>query len=207
MISQLSWLKFLVFFSLIIYICVSTDKVATDLLVLFQMFQKFTKSVCMIRSMVFLKIIFQDINADFVAVSITKILFDINFCDLFLSEYNSEFSNFVGDTTPYECGENYVEVINKLEDAIESLRIIYQDKKSDFETWLKNDIVSQFTWETYIISSLKFTKVKIIFLQERYFLLSRKWELQLMFYSSCFQKHESNIVWERDNIKLNSFYY
>ena len=136
---------FSVFFSDYIYICVSTDKVATDLLVLFQMFQKFTKSVCMIRSMVFLKIIFQDINADFVAVSITKILFDINFCDLFLSEYNSEFSNFVGDTTPYECGENYVEVINKLEDAIESLRIIYQDKKSDFETWLKNDIVSQFT--------------------------------------------------------------
>ena len=109
------------------------------------MFQKFTKSVCMIRSIVFLIIIFQDINADFVAVSITKILFDINFCDLFLSEYSSEFSNFLGDATPYECGENYVDVINKLEDAIESLRIIYQDKKSDFKTWLKNDILSQFT--------------------------------------------------------------
>ena len=40
---------------------------------------------------------------------------------LFLYEYNSEFSNFADDTTPYECGENYDEVINKLEDTIEKL--------------------------------------------------------------------------------------
>ena len=47
------------------------------------------------------------------------LLFNINICDLFLSDYSSEFTNFTGDTTPYECGENYYEVINKLEDTIE----------------------------------------------------------------------------------------
>ena len=40
-------------------------KVTTDLLVFFQMFQKFTKGVFMIRSMIFLKTNFLDINADF----------------------------------------------------------------------------------------------------------------------------------------------
>ena len=32
------------------------------------------------------------------------LLFNMNLCDLFLSEYSSEFSNFEDDTTPYECG-------------------------------------------------------------------------------------------------------
>ena len=49
------------------------------------------------------------------------LLFNIDLCDLFLSEYSSEFSNFADDTTPYECCKNYDEVINKLEDAIEKL--------------------------------------------------------------------------------------
>ena len=40
---------------------------------------------------------------------------------MFLSEYSSEFSNFAADTTSYECGKNYDEVINKLEDTIEKL--------------------------------------------------------------------------------------
>ena len=40
------------------------------------------------------------------------LLFNINLCDLFLCEYSSEFSN---------CGKNYDEVINKLEDTIEKL--------------------------------------------------------------------------------------
>ena len=40
---------------------------------------------------------------------------------MFLSEYSSEFSNFADDTTSYECGKNYDEVINKLEDTIEKL--------------------------------------------------------------------------------------
>ena len=49
------------------------------------------------------------------------LLLNINVCDLFLSEYSSEFSNFADDTTHYECGKNYDEVINKLEDLIEKL--------------------------------------------------------------------------------------
>ena len=35
------------------------------------------------------------------------LLFNINVCDLFLSEYNSEFANFVDDTTSYEHDKNY----------------------------------------------------------------------------------------------------
>ena len=174
---------------------VGKKKVTTDLLVFFQVFQKFTKGVYMFRSMIFLKITFLDINADFARVSIPKmhyfsmvgkmlltrnkkevcgviltdlskaigcishdlfiaklnaygfdqnalnvihnylsgrsqkakvgscfsdlldilyglpqgsilalLLFNIDLCDLFLSEYSSEFSNFADDTTPYECG-------------------------------------------------------------------------------------------------------
>ena len=45
-----------------------------------------------------------------------------------------------------------------------ALRIVaYQNKKSDFEILCKNDSkksLSQFRWETYIISSLKFAKLK-----------------------------------------------
>ena len=40
---------------------------------------------------------------------------------MFLSKYSSEFSNFADDTTPYERGKNYDEVISKLEDTIEKL--------------------------------------------------------------------------------------
>ena len=40
---------------------------------------------------------------------------------MFLSEYTSEFTNFADDTTPYECGKSYDEVISKLEDVIEKL--------------------------------------------------------------------------------------
>ena len=49
------------------------------------------------------------------------LLFNINLWDLFLSEYSSEFTNFADYTTPYECGKNYDEVINKPEDTIEKL--------------------------------------------------------------------------------------
>ena len=54
---------------------VGKKKVTTDLLVFFQMFQKFTKGVCMIRSMIFLRINFLNTNADFVRVSIPKMHF------------------------------------------------------------------------------------------------------------------------------------
>ena len=49
------------------------------------------------------------------------LLFNINFRDLFLFEYGSEVSNFADDTTLYECGKNYDELINKLEDTKEKL--------------------------------------------------------------------------------------
>ena len=49
------------------------------------------------------------------------LLFNINVCDLFLPEYSSEFTNFLDDTTPFECGKNYDVVINKLEDTTEKL--------------------------------------------------------------------------------------
>ena len=92
MISQLRLLKVLVVFSLITYtlILISASKtenklktlkkqksvpctkkilgkkkVITDLLPFFQMFQKFTKGVCMIRSMICLKINFLDTNTSF----------------------------------------------------------------------------------------------------------------------------------------------
>ena len=45
------------------------------------------------------------------------LLFNINSWDLFLSEYSYEFSKFAYDTSPYECGKNYDEVINKFEDT------------------------------------------------------------------------------------------
>ena len=50
---------------------VEKEKVTTDLSAFFEMFQKFTKGVCMIRSMI-LQANFLDINADFVRVSIPK---------------------------------------------------------------------------------------------------------------------------------------
>ena len=43
------------------------------------------------------------------------LLFNVNLCDLLLSEYSSEIPNFTDDTTAYD------EVINKLEDTIEKL--------------------------------------------------------------------------------------
>ena len=54
---------------------VGKEKVTTDLLIFFQICQKFRKGVCMIRSTIFLKISLLDINADFVSVSIPKMHF------------------------------------------------------------------------------------------------------------------------------------
>ena len=34
-------------------------------------------------------------------------------CDLFLSEYSSEFTIFPDDTNPYKCGKSYDEIIKK----------------------------------------------------------------------------------------------
>ena len=49
------------------------------------------------------------------------LLFNINVCNLFLSELRSDFPIFADDTTPFECGKNYDEVINKIEDRTENL--------------------------------------------------------------------------------------
>ena len=54
---------------------VGKKKVTIDLLVFFQTSRKFTKGVCMIRSMIFLKINFLDINVGFVRISIPKMHF------------------------------------------------------------------------------------------------------------------------------------
>ena len=45
------------------------------------------------------------------------LLCNIDLCDLFLSDYSSEFSKFADDATPDEHGKHYDEVINKLEDT------------------------------------------------------------------------------------------
>ena len=62
------------------------------------------------------------------------LLFNINLCDLFPSEYSSEFSNFADDTTPYEFGKNYDEVINKLDDTIEKSFNCFQCNSSKANT-------------------------------------------------------------------------
>ena len=51
---------------------VETKKVTTGLLVFFQMLQKFTKGVCMIRSIIFLKIRFLDVNVQKALFSMVK---------------------------------------------------------------------------------------------------------------------------------------
>ena len=54
---------------------VEKKKVTTVLSVFFQMIQKFTRGVCMIRSMIFLKIHFRDINTDIVRIKIPTMHF------------------------------------------------------------------------------------------------------------------------------------
>ena len=44
------------------------------------------------------------------------LLFNVNLIDLFLAEHNrSDFSNYVDDTTPYNCGSTGFETISDLE--------------------------------------------------------------------------------------------
>ena len=50
------------------------------------------------------------------------LLFSINIIDLFLIEhYRSDFSNYADDTTPYNCGNTFLEVISDLETTIDNL--------------------------------------------------------------------------------------
>ena len=50
------------------------------------------------------------------------LLFNVNIIDLFLIEhYRSDFSNYADDTTPYNCGNTFLEVISDLETTINNL--------------------------------------------------------------------------------------
>ena len=49
------------------------------------------------------------------------LLFNIDLCDLFFENYSSDFANFADDTTPYECGHLFNEVINNLEATTEKV--------------------------------------------------------------------------------------
>ena len=50
------------------------------------------------------------------------LLFNINIIDLFLIEhYRSDFSSYADDTTPYNCGNTFLEVISDLETTIDNL--------------------------------------------------------------------------------------
>ena len=49
------------------------------------------------------------------------LLFNIDVCDLLFENYSSDFANFADDTTPYECGHSFNEVINNLETTTEKV--------------------------------------------------------------------------------------
>ena len=49
------------------------------------------------------------------------LLFNIDLCDLFFESYSSDFANFADDTTPYESGHSFNEVINNLETTTEKV--------------------------------------------------------------------------------------
>ena len=50
------------------------------------------------------------------------LLFNINIIDLFLIEhYRADFSNYADDTTPYNCGNTFLEVISDLETKTDKL--------------------------------------------------------------------------------------
>ena len=49
------------------------------------------------------------------------LLFNIDLCDLFFKNYSSDFADFADDTTPYECGHSFNEIINNTETTTEQL--------------------------------------------------------------------------------------
>ena len=49
------------------------------------------------------------------------LLFNIDLCDLYLENYTSDFANFADDTTDYECGHSFNEVINNIETTTEKV--------------------------------------------------------------------------------------
>ena len=77
-----------------------------------------------------------------------------------MSEYNCEFANFADDSTPYECGNNYDEVINKLEDTIEKLFnwFQYNNFKANAFFPLKCHFTSHFFLSPYKPVTIKITE-------------------------------------------------
>ena len=49
------------------------------------------------------------------------LLFNIDLCDLFFENYNSDFATFADDTSPYECGHSFNEVINNIAKTTEKV--------------------------------------------------------------------------------------
>ena len=85
------------------------------------------------------------------------------------------------------------------------LRIVYQNKKSDFETLLKYDKSATIHVRNIHFLVPEIYKVKNNISPEIMRDIFHFQELQLKeWYPSCFQKHENNIAWERDGIKLRS---
>ena len=49
------------------------------------------------------------------------LLFNTDLCDLLFENCSSGFANFADDTTPYECGHSFNEVINNIETTTEKV--------------------------------------------------------------------------------------
>ena len=55
-------------------------------------------------------------------LNLVPLLFNVNLIDLFLAgHYKSDFSNYVDDTTPYNCGSTFFETISDLEITSDNL--------------------------------------------------------------------------------------
>ena len=88
--------------------------------------------------------------------------------------------------------------INKLHER--ALRIVHQDKKSDFETLLKND-----KSVTILVRNLHYLVTEVYKVKNN---ISPEIMTEIFHFQENenynLQKHENNIVWERDGIKLRS---
>ena len=97
---------------------------------------------------------------------------------------------------------------NRINNLLErALRIVYQDKKSDFETLLKNDksVTIHVRNLHYLVTEIYKDKNNISpEIMRDIFHFQENENYNSRSGTSCFQKHENNIVWERDGIKLRS---
>ena len=49
------------------------------------------------------------------------LLFNIDLCDLLFEDCSSDFASFADDTTPYECGPTFNQVMNNFEITTEKM--------------------------------------------------------------------------------------